>query len=162
MTANNEQRTIHHLFFFAALWHAVLYIGRVVGKVQTSATGAVLWGGKLERGMNLLLWWGESVLHWCNYNLYLVSVPGSKPTLARITFSTVCYTGSDIRTGWGLGTRLPIPEALMRLSVLFMSAQLSNWVIECNNSEATNEWLSLHYGSNWFIMQTSNFTACSS
>ena len=59
-TANNEQRTIHHLFFFAALWHAVLYIGRVVGKVQTSATGAVLWGGKLERGMNLLLWWGES------------------------------------------------------------------------------------------------------
>ena len=30
-----------------------------MGKVQTSATGAVLWGGKLERGMNLLLWGGE-------------------------------------------------------------------------------------------------------
>ena len=102
------------------------------------------------------------VLHWCKYNLYLVSVPDSKPTPARITFSIVCYTGSDIRAGWGLGTRLPIPEAIMRLSVLFMSAQLSNRVIECNNSEATNEWLSLHYGSNWFIMQTSNFTACSS
>ena len=78
-TANNKQRTIHHLLLFTALWHAVLNVGRVIGKVQASATGAVLWEEN-EHVMNLLLWGGEwtchelvavgRVLHWCMYKLY--------------------------------------------------------------------------------------------
>ena len=37
---------------------------------------------------------------------YVVSVPDPKLTLAQIAFSIVCYTGSVIRAGWGLGMRL--------------------------------------------------------
>ena len=52
----------------------------------------------------------------------LVSVSDPKPTSAWNAFSITrgkkrlaCYTGSDIRAGWGLGTRLPVicPDLLL-------------------------------------------------
>ena len=41
-----------------------------------------------------------------NVKCNLVSDADLKPTPAWNAFNTMCYTGSDIRTGWGLGTRL--------------------------------------------------------
>ena len=154
-TANNEQRTIHHLFFFTALWHAVLYIGRVVGKVQTSATGAVLWEGKLEHGMNLLLWWGESVLHWCKYNLYLVLVPDPKPTPAWIAFSTVeaIYAPDEV---WGRD------YLYQKLSWdCLYCLWVHGWVIEWLSVTMVRQQMS-DFLCTMAAIETSNFTACSS